>query len=76
MKDLRKQMKRQHSAPINPNPIQMKGVTTMNLHKVKEVRLTVDIGQVNALLASGDWKIAHERITEYGELEFILYKMQ
>ncbi|AXF39448.1 hypothetical protein KMC73_gp31 [Paenibacillus phage Wanderer] len=54
----------------------MKGETTMNLHKVKEVRLTIDIGQVNALLASGNWKIAHERITEYGELEFILYKMQ
>ncbi|MDE5167667.1 hypothetical protein ABNB59_19450 [Paenibacillus larvae] len=47
----------------------------MNLHKVKEVRLTVDIGQVNALLADG-WKIAHEMLTPYDELEFVLYRME
>lgn len=47
----------------------------MNLHKVKEVRRTSDLEEVNELLTTDRWKIAHEMITEYGELEFILYRM-
>ncbi|ALA12526.1 hypothetical protein PBL1C_41 [Paenibacillus phage PBL1c] len=48
----------------------------MNLHKVKEVRRTSDLEEVNELLTTDRWKIAHEMIKEYGELEFVLYKMQ
>ncbi|MEV3079887.1 hypothetical protein ABNC86_05215 [Paenibacillus larvae] len=47
----------------------------MNLHKVKEVRQTSDLEEVNELLTTGCWKIAHEMVTEYDELEFVLYRM-
>lgn len=53
----------------------MKGAMLMNLHKVKEVYRTTDFVEVNALLADG-WKIAHEMLTPYDELEFVLYRME
>lgn len=48
----------------------------MNLHNVKEVHRTGKLHEVNELLASGRWKVAHEMFTEYGELEFVLYRMK
>ncbi|WP_165979848.1 hypothetical protein [Paenibacillus dendritiformis] len=48
----------------------------MNLHKVKEIRRIGQLEEVNELLASGRWKVAHEMFTEYGELEFVLYRMK
>lgn len=48
----------------------------MNLHKVKEIRRIVQLEEVNGLLASGNWKLAHQMFTEYGELEFVLYRMK
>ena len=48
----------------------------MNLHRVKEIRLLSDIGEINSLLATGQWKLAHEKFTEYGDIEYILHRVK
>jgi|GEM_PF-6753354 len=46
----------------------------MNLSDVLEVCRTNDFDDVNDLLSTGKWKIAHELFDEYGNIELILYR--
>lgn len=46
-----------------------------HLSKVKEIRRSGDLGEVNQLLDQG-WKLAHEVIDEYGGMEYILHRVK
>ncbi|WP_157091295.1 hypothetical protein [Paenibacillus antarcticus] len=46
----------------------------MNLGDVMEICKTYDIDDVNDMLGTGKWKIAHELFDGLGNIEFILYR--
>lgn len=47
-----------------------------NLSKVKEIRKSDSYTEINGLLATGNWRIAHEQLNEHGQLEYVLYRMK
>ncbi|MCG7318037.1 hypothetical protein [Brevibacillus laterosporus] len=48
----------------------------MNFYQMQEIKLLNEIQEINELLATGMWKLAHERPMKYGENEYVMYRVK